>query len=93
VLSILPTEVAAIFDENIGTLKEEMIPLYHKYFTGAEVKEMIRFYSTDLGQKTIKVMPNLMQEGMAVGQRWGQSLGPKINQRVVARLRQRGVKI
>jgi hypothetical protein len=93
VLDLLPTEVAATFDENIGSLKEEMIPLYHRYFTGAEVKEMIRFYSTDLGQKTIKVMPALMQEGMAVGQRWGQSLGPMINQRVTAKLRQQGVKI
>lgn len=92
-LNVLPTEVAAVFDENIGSLKEEIIPIYHKYFTAAELKEMIQFYSTDLGQKTIRVMPSLLQEGMAVGQRWGQSLGPQINQRVTTKLRQQGVKI
>lgn len=92
-LNVLPAEVAAVFDENMGSLKEEIIPIYHKYFTAAELKEMIRFYSTDLGQKAIRVMPALMQEGMAAGQRWGQSLGPKIEQRVAGKLRQQGVKI
>ena len=93
VLNILQQEIAATFDENIDSLKDEMIPLYHKYFTSAELKEMIRFYSTDLGKKTIKVMPNLLQEGMAVGHKWGQSLAPKINKRVANKLRQQGVQI
>lgn len=93
VLDLIPAEVAATFDENVGPLKEAMIPIYHRHFTDAEIKEMIQFYSTELGQKTIKVMPTLMQEGMAVGQVWGKSLVPKINQRVTARLRQQGVKI
>lgn len=93
VLDLLPAEVAATFDENIGSLKEDLIPIYHKHFTGPEIKEIILFYSTELGQKTIQVMPSLMQEGMIVGQKWGESLGPKINQRVTARLRKQGVKI
>ncbi len=92
VLNTLHAEIVATFDENMGSLKDEMIPIYHRYFTAAEIKEMIRFYSTDLGQKTIKVMPALMQEGIVAGQRWGQSLGPQLNQRVTAKLRQQGVK-
>jgi hypothetical protein len=93
VINVLPAEVSAVFDENIGSLQEDIIPIYHKYFTAGEVKELIRFYSTDVGQKAIKVMPLLMQEGMTAGQRWGQSLGPKIEQRVTAKLKQQGIKI
>lgn len=93
VLDMLPEEVIATFEENMDSFKDAMIPIYDRHFTGEEVKEMIRFYATPLGQKTIKVMPALMQEGMVAGQRWGQSLGPKINQRVTSRLRQQGVKI
>jgi hypothetical protein len=37
-----------------------MIPLHHKYFTGTEIKEMILFYSKDLGQRAIKVTPHLI---------------------------------
>ncbi len=92
-LDVLPAEIIATFDENIGSLKDEMIPLYHRHFSAAEIKGLISFYSTDLGQKAIKTMPVLMQEGMLVGQRWGQSLGPKIKQRVAAKLKQQGVKL
>lgn len=92
-LDVLPAEIIATFDENIGSLKDEMIPLYHRHFSAAEIKGLINFYSTDLGQKAIKTMPVLMQEGMLVGQRWGQSLAPKIKQRVAAKLKQQGVKL
>lgn len=91
VLDVLPEEIGAVFDANIGSFKEAMIPLYHKYFTGDEIKEMIRFYSTDLGQKTVKVLPALMNESMSVGRKWGESLGPAIGERIKARMKKEGV--
>ncbi len=93
VIDTIPVEVARVMEANIGALKEAIIPIYHKHFTADEIKEMIRFYSSDLGRKTIKVMPALMQEGMLAGQRWGQSLGPKVEQGVRAKLRREGVNI
>ena len=93
VLDMMATEVSATFDENMPSLKDEMIPLYHRHFSAAEIKGLVNFYSTELGQKTIQVMPVLMQEGMLAGQRWGQSLAPKIKQRVAARLKQQGIKL
>ncbi|MDR2209268.1 MAG: DUF2059 domain-containing protein [Azoarcus sp.] len=92
-LNVLPAEIAAVFDENMGALMELTIPLYHKYFTAAEVKEMIRFYSTDLGKKTIRLMPALMQEAMVVGQQWGKSFAPQLNQRIMEKLKQQGINL
>jgi hypothetical protein len=92
-LDLIPAEVEAVFDENMASFKEEILPIYHKHFTAEELKGLIRFYSTDLGQKTIKVMPVLVQEGMIAGQRWGQSLGPQIERRIRERLGQQGVKV
>lgn len=93
VLELLPDEVSAVFDENLDLYLQEMVPIYHKHFTAVEIKEMTRFYSTALGQKTIRVMPNLMQDGMEVGKRWGQLLAPIIQQRIANKLRQQGIKI
>ncbi len=93
VLQVLPQEVGAVFEENLGSLMEAVVPLYTKYFTGAEVKELIGFYSTDLGKRLVGAMPGLMQEGMQVGQRWGQSLAPASERRVKARLAREGVSI
>lgn len=90
VLDVLPEEIDGVINDNMGAFRDLTVPLYHKYFTGAEVKEMIRFYSTPLGKKTIETMPALLNEGFEVGQKWGQSLGPSIQARVQARLKKEG---
>jgi len=93
VLDVLPEEVNAVLDAHADSLKELTILIYHKYFTASETKEMITFYSTDLGKKAIRVMPSLMQEGMAAGQEWGRALGPEIDARIRARFKKEGVNI
>lgn len=90
VLDVLADEVNAVIGENLAGLKDLMIPLYHKHFTRSEIEEMIRFYSTGLGQKVIRVMPMLVSESMQAGQQWGQTLSPLIEQRIKARLKSEG---
>jgi len=93
IIDTLPAEIDIVFDENVTSFRELVTLLYHKYFTASEVKEMIQFYSTDLGKKTIRVMPALAAESMSIGQRWGQSLGPVIEQRIKARFMREGIKL
>src|SRR5262245_58355883 len=38
VIDVLPGEVEAVFEANMGSFRNQMIPLYHKYFTGKEIK-------------------------------------------------------
>lgn len=40
-------------------------PLYDKYFSEEELREMLAFYRTPVGRKSIEVMPSLMQEAGA----------------------------
>lgn len=89
-LDAVAIEVNAVFAENLGGLRDAVVPLYHKHFTAAEIRELIDFYSTPLGRKSLAVMPELMTDSMRVGQQWGESLGPKIEQRVKERLRTNG---
>ncbi|HEX3130528.1 MAG TPA: DUF2059 domain-containing protein [Thermoanaerobaculia bacterium] len=44
-----------------------MTDLYMRTFTEAEIRELIAFYKTPVGQKTLEQMPILMQEGMKIG--------------------------
>lgn len=90
-LEALPAEVGAVFEANIGTFVASIVPLYHRYFTAEEIKGMIAFYSTDLGQKAINAMPGLLSESMVVAQKWGESIDPVIAERVRARLKKEGV--
>ena len=93
VLDALPEEIGRVFDEHMPQFKEMVVHLYSRHFTAAEVKEMLRFYQSDLGKKTIQVMPQLAREGMELGQRWGQSLGPELNERLRARFEREGIRL
>ena len=88
---ILREEVNRVIEENLPNLMSKIIPVYHKYFTHQDIKGMLRFYQSPLGQKTIQVLPLLMQESMYLGQHWSQALGPEVQKRVIERFKAEGV--
>lgn len=49
------------------SLKPEFLRIYAEAFSAGELQEINRFYATDTGKKTIKLMPFLMAEGSQVG--------------------------
>jgi hypothetical protein len=62
----------------------DFIPLYSKYFTNEEIKQMIAFYQTPLGQKTLSVMPQLSSESAAIGLRYGKDAAARAIQKLEA---------
>jgi len=62
----------------VGDFVELIIPIYDKYYTHEEIKELIRFYDTDVGKKTIQIMPQMTQESMQAGQEWGRKIAEEI---------------
>jgi uncharacterized protein len=72
--------------EGPNGLQQRMVPLYAKYFTPAEVRELIAFYQSPLGQKSLSVMPALMQDAMTLGQRWAAEATPRVQEAIKKRL-------
>lgn len=87
VQSAMSTEIAN------GSFEELVTPLYDKYFSISEIRELLAFYETEIGRKTIAVMPQLTQESMALGQSWGASIGAQIGQRITRRLAEEGIEV
>ena len=52
-----------------------IVPVYDRYLSGEEIKGLIGFYRTPLGQKTITALPKLMAEAQDEGRKWGEDLG------------------
>lgn len=69
---------------NLQQMVELAIPAYDKHFSAEEIKGLIKFYETPLGQKTITALPQLMSELGQAGQQWGQELGKESMQEVLA---------
>lgn len=71
-------------------LVSRMVPIYAKYFSKEEINGLLAFYGTELGRKSIEVMPNLMQEAMTVGKEWADETVPGIETELRARLKAEG---
>ena len=92
--NILAEEVNKIIGEQIvakGGYLEMAVLIYDKHFTHKDIKGLLSFYQTELGKKTIKVLPQIMQESMKAGQLWGQALGPLIQERIINRFKEEGI--
>jgi hypothetical protein len=68
-----------VYDVEIIELTKQMVPLYKKHFTHADVKELISFYESPLGKKLITETALLGKETMQIGQSWGMNLMTKLN--------------
>jgi hypothetical protein len=60
---------------DVRVLVNLAVQMYDKYLSEEEIKGLIQFYSTPLGQKTLSVLPKLMVELQGESMKWGQDLG------------------
>jgi hypothetical protein len=54
---------------NADVLMEDYVSLYSDVFTEEELKELDSFYKTSIGRKMLRVAPELMTRGAALGER------------------------
>ncbi len=63
---------------NFGEVVESIsLKLYNRFFTEAELKDLVAFYKSATGQKTIKIMPQLFAESVA---QTSEQITPKLQQ-------------
>jgi uncharacterized protein len=60
------------------------VPIYDKHLSHPEVRGLIEFYQTPLGQKTLKVLPAMLSELQEAGRKWGSDLGRDSMKEVLA---------
>jgi hypothetical protein len=95
-LVVIEKEVSSIVQEGMtteGGLLDMLAPLYAKYFTHKEIKKMLAYYQTDVGEKVISVSQELTRGFSQVQQHWFKALQPIIQQAVIERLKAEGVEL
>tara|TARA_R110000868_G_scaffold252763_5_gene509471 strand:+ start:1379 stop:1750 length:372 start_codon:yes stop_codon:yes gene_type:complete len=82
---VSPDNLEAYTNEANGTLDglyDKMADLYMGEFTQDDIKQLVAFYSTDLGKKLAEKQLGLTQKAMMFGQNWGmevQAIAQKYN--------------
>ena len=67
-----------VFNKEIESLNKQLVPVYQKYFTQDEIKQLIEFYTSPLGKKLTSGTNKIAQESMQISQTWGMGLGTKL---------------
>ncbi len=94
IAEVLKKEVVAIVEEEFiekRFLNEMSYEIYSRYFSTEELRELVRFYQTDLGRKLTRTQPRIIQESTAASRNHMQQLKPEIQKRVRAALEREGV--
>lgn len=56
---------------NASKLVEQMIPIYQRYLTSADIAAIMEFYSTPSGKKLVQFQDRITQESYRLGEEWG----------------------
>ncbi|KMQ58704.1 hypothetical protein ACM46_22050 [Chryseobacterium angstadtii] len=71
--------IAEVTTERITEL---YIPIYAKYYTESDIDELIRFYKSPVGQKTISVLPAIMTESVEAGGKMGKEIAMRVKEKL-----------
>lgn len=94
-LQIVQQEFSSALKASLADPKflEQIKDVYGTLFSDDEIKELIRFYKSPLGQKTISVMPQAMQQINQIALQRGQAVGATVSERIRARCKAEGVQV
>lgn len=71
-------------------MESRLTDLYMQTFTEAEIRDMIVFYKTPTGKKTLEKLPMLMQEGAKIGAELAQEHQGELVEMIQARAKELG---
>lgn len=67
---------------NFDDIKPKMVDIYVKDFTESDLKEIIAFYNSPVGQKAIKTLPSVMREGAMIAQTYTKDKIPSLTAQI-----------
>ena len=90
---IINEEFAAAFRNGSPGFMASVAPMYAKYFTLNEIRDLTAFYKTKTGQKAMQTLPLVLQESMTLGQKWAQQIVPSAIEKIKTRLHAEGINL
>ena len=90
-------EVAVIVAQSLAGREKEigdgMAKIYANEFTEQELKDLVTFYKSPLGQKLLSTEPRAIQFSMSYMNAWAQNFAEVVNAQFRAEMRKRGKEI
>lgn len=69
-----------------------LVPIYNKYYSHSEIKELIVFFKSPIGQKYASVLHPMMQDILPIGQKFSAKIFPILVKKMDEELTKHGIK-
>jgi len=63
---------------------DTLIPIYDKHYSEEQIQDIINFFSSETGKHLVERQPSVVQESMDAGAAWGEKIGMKIAEQMMA---------
>lgn len=88
--AIVRDAMTQAISEQTPAMLDGVVAIYDKHFSAKEIRDIIAFYKTETGKKTLHLMPRLLRD-LAIGNmKILRAMMPKLNLRIRQRLRRAG---
>jgi len=67
-----------MMNDELAELNKELYPVYKKYLSHEDLKEIIKFYESPVGKKMVKAQPLIVKESFQIGVKWGQGVAKRV---------------
>lgn len=84
--AIIDFEVKQLVAERLVQLKDEMVRIYADHFSHEEIKQLIAFYRSEIGKKSLRELPAILGESREAGQTWGEEMFAELARRIDEKL-------
>ena len=83
----IPEKFWSDFEKEINQMSDDDLvelfaPVYYKYYSEEDLKQIIAFYNSPVGLKMQKSNEKLTEDSKKVGERWGRELGERLVQKL-----------
>jgi uncharacterized protein len=78
------------YSPRAGELVNDAARIYASHFTEPELKQILTFYQSPLGQKVIAEEPKTLDESMAMASSWADKLSEEVINQMRAEMKKRG---
>lgn len=83
-VDVIKKSTTTVMKTNVTPYINRIVGMYNEAYSEQEIDELLTFYSSPTGQKSLQVMSKIQNDAKSLGVKWGRSLAPQIDTDVMA---------
>jgi hypothetical protein len=89
-LNDVATQLKAEYAPRVAEILNEVAKMYAARFTEAELKDVLAFYKSAVGQKIILQEPQILDQSVAFAESWADKFSQEVAARIRAEMKKKG---